>query len=236
MRTELQAGYVLHTRPYLNNSLLVEFLSREQGRVALVAKGAKGRKTRGGSPAALLQPFNRLSCSWTGRRELKTLTLCEAAAPALRLAGTRLLCGLYVNELVVRLLHHADPHQQLFDDYQCVLQQLEGDLSAELILRRFEFCLLEGLGYGFDLDVDGRSGEPVHNDGSYHYREGYGLVLADPEHSDPLPRYRGVDLRALGQGDYQAAGRCAKQLMRQVLAGYLGDKPLLSRELFRPPT
>ncbi len=236
MRVELQAGYVLHTRPYLNNSLLVEFLSREQGRISLVAKGAKSRKTRGGSPAALLQPFSRLNCSWTGRRELKTLTLCETDTPALRLSGTRLFSGLYVNELLVRLLHHEDPHQQLFDDYECVLQQLEGDLEEELILRRFEFCLLQGLGYGFDLDVDGLSGEPIQEDCSYHYHEGYGLVLADPAHSGRLPRYRGADLHALAQGDYQAAGRCAKQLMRQVLAGYLGDKPLMSRELFRQPT
>jgi DNA repair protein RecO (recombination protein O) len=236
MRTELQAGYVLHTRPYLNNSLLVEFLSREQGRISLVAKGAKGRKTRGGSTAALLQPFGRLNCSWSGRRELKTLTLCEADLPALRLAGTRLFSGLYVNELLVRLLHHEDPHQQLFDDYECVLQQLEGDQAEELILRQFELCLLESLGYGFDLVVDGVSGEPIQDDCSYHYHEGYGLVLAAPASNDKLPRYRGADLRALSEGDYQAAGRCAKQLMRQVLAGYLGDKPLMSRELFRQPT
>jgi DNA repair protein RecO (recombination protein O) len=236
MRQDLKAGYVLHTRPYRDSSLLIEFLSREQGRVSLLAKGAKGRKTRGGSVAALLQPFNQLTCSWTGRRELKTLISCEAGAPAPRLAGTRLFSALYLNELLVRLLHHEDPHQQLFDSYEYALQQLAGDLAEELILRPFEFSLLEQLGYGFDLGVDGLSGEPIGDDNWYHYHEDYGLVQVSPEFGDRLPRYRGQDLREMGRGDFLAAGVCAKQLMRQVLAGHLGDKPLMSRELFRQPS
>jgi DNA repair protein RecO (recombination protein O) len=236
MREDLKAGYVLHTRPYRDSSLLVEFLSRDRGRISLVAKGAKGRKTRGGSVAALLQPFNQLICSWSGRSELKTLILCESGAPALRLTGTRLYSALYLNELLVRLLHHEDPHEHLYDNYEQALQQLTGDLPEELILRPFEFCLLEQLGYGFDLGVDGLSGEPISDDNWYHYHEDYGLVQVSPEFGDRLPRYRGQDLREMGRGDFLAAGVCAKQLMRQVLAGHLGDKPLMSRELFRQPS
>jgi DNA repair protein RecO (recombination protein O) len=236
MRAELQTGYVLHTRPYRDNSLLVEFLSRELGRISLVAKGAKGRKKSGGSTAALLQPFTQLSCSWVGRSELKTLTLCDALSPALQLSRTRLFSGLYLNELLVRLLHHEDPHQQLFDNYQWALQQLAGELAEELILRPFEFGLLEELGYGFDLSVDGLSGEPIADDRWYHYHQDYGLVPVAPQFEGRLPRYRGCDLRELARGDFQAALHCAKQLMRQVLAGHLGDKPLMSRELFRQPS
>lgn len=237
MRAELQTGYVLHTRPYRDSSLLVEFLSREMGRISLVAKGAKGRRKKGGSVAALLQPFAPLSCSWVGRSELKTLTLCEALAPALQLTRTRLYSGLYLNELLVRLLHHEDPHQELYDNYELALGQLAGDLAEEMVLRPFEFRLLKDLGYGFDLSVDGLSGEPIADDNWYHYHQDYGLVLAaDTRPDDRLPRYRGRELMELEQGDFEAARHCAKQLMRQVLAGHLGDKPLMSRELFRQPS
>lgn len=243
-RKELQSGFVLHSRPYRETSLLVEYFSREQGRVSLVAKGAKGRKTRGGNAAALLQPFTPLACSWSGSSELKTLTGCEAEGPAVRLLGTRLYSGLYINELLVRLLHHEDPHETLFDEYCRVLSALTGEEEEELVLRRFEFALLDELGYGFDPGLDGMSGEPVVGDSWYHYHQEYGMVLAQVssrETTEPgsgsnerIPRYHGAELQLLEQGDLSGAGRrCAKRLMRQVLGSHLGDKPLKSRELFR---
>ncbi len=236
MRVELQIGYVLHTRPYRDNSLLVEFFSRDYGRVSLVARGAKGRKTRGGSVAALLQLFQAVSCAWTGRGELKTLTGCESPGPSTGLAGKALFSGLYVNELLVRLLHHEDPHQGLFDRYHQVVQELGASLDEELVLRGFEFALLEQLGYGFALDLDGRSGEPLASECWYHYHPDYGLVQAAELVNDRQPRYQGCDLQDIAQGISGAAGRkCAKQLMRQALATHLGEKPLRSRELFRLP-
>jgi DNA repair protein RecO (recombination protein O) len=236
MRVELQSGYVLHTRPYRDNSLLVEFFSRDYGRVSLVARGAKGRKTRGGSVAALLQPFQPVSCAWMGRGELKTLTGCESPGSSAGLVGKAVFSGLYINELLVRLLHHEDPHQVLFDRYHQVVEELGGGLDEELVLRGFEFALLGELGYGFALDLDGRSGEPLASECWYHYHPDYGLVQAAALTNDRLPRYRGRDLQDVAQGISGIAGRkCAKQLMRQVLATHLGEKPLHSRELFRQP-
>ena len=232
-RIELQTGFVLHSRPWRDSSLLVEFFSRQQGRVSLMAKGARGRKTRGGSTAALLQPFGRVSCSWSGRGELKTLTHCEAEALPLGLVGRRLYSALYVNELLMRLLHHEDPHEGLFDLYQQVLQALAQD-GSEQVLRRFEFALLDALGYGFDLGVDGATGEPINADSWYHYRYDCGLVLAGADVSEREPRYRGSDLQRMQRGDLDGPVRqCAKQLMRQALAEHLGTRPLNSRELFR---
>ena len=237
MKAVLEAGYVLHSRPYRDSSLLLEFFSREKGRVSLVAKGAKGRKTRGGSAAALLQPFSPLFCSWSGRSELKTLTACESQGGSASLSGRRIYSGLYVNELLARLLHHEDPHQNLYDQYVRVLTDLAGDSSEELALRQFEFSLLEELGYGFDLQTDGQSGDPVDDESWYSFHEEYGLVLADTQASERLPRYRGVELRQLVRGEFSAAARlCAKRLMRQALAAHLGEKPLKSRELFQRPS
>jgi DNA repair protein RecO (recombination protein O) len=233
MKADLQSGYVLHTRAWLDNSLLVEYFSRDLGRVSFVARGAKSRKTRGGAGAALLQPFTPLQCSWSGRSQLKTLTAFESLGPALPLQGRRLYSGLYMNELLTRLLHHEDPHRNLFDHYAAVLSLLAEDQGEEIPLRRFELILLAELGYGFDLTSDGLSGEAVSEEAWYHYHDEHGLVLAGNVTGDRLPRYRGADLCRISRGDFSGTARqCAKRLMRQALAAHLGDRPLKSRELF----
>lgn len=233
MKVELQSGYVLHTRPWRDSSLLVEYFSRTSGRVACIARGAKSRKTRGGSAAALLQPFTPLQCSWSGRSQLKTLIGCESLGPALVLPGRRLYSGLYMNELLARLLHHEDPHQKLFDHYAAVLALLAAGEGEEIPLRRFEIVLLEELGYGFDLVSDGRSGEAVAEEAWYHYDAEHGLVLAR-DRVGQLPRYRGAELSQISRGDFSGNARnTAKRLMRQALASHLGERPLKSRELFQ---
>lgn len=238
MRASLEAGYVLHTRPWRDTSLLVEFFSRDLGRIAFIARGAKSRKSRGGSASALLQPFTPLQCSWSGRSQLRTLTGCEAMDAALPLKGRRLYSGMYMNELLIRLLQPEDPHRKLFDHYAAVLALLaESEQSEEEIpLRRFELVLLEELGYGFDLLNDGLSGDLVEPDSWYHFDEEHGMVLAPDQTSDRLPRYRGADLESISQGDFSGSARiCAKRLMRQALSTHLGDRPLRSRELFLNP-
>ena len=236
MKVNLQSGFVLHTRAWRDSSLLVEYFSRELGRVALVARGAKSRRSRGGSSAALLQPFTPLQCSWTGRGQLRTLTDCEALGTALPLRGRHLYSGLYMNELLARLLHHDDPHVRLFDHYAAVLTLLVEGEDEEIPLRRFELILLEELGYGFDLGCDGRSGERVADEAWYHYDDELGLVQAPAVADERQQRYRGSDLARISRGDFTGTARhCAKRLMRQALSAHLGGRPLKSRELFQRP-
>jgi DNA repair protein RecO (recombination protein O) len=116
MRVNLQPAYILHSRPYRDSSVILEVFTPEHGRISALARGAR-RKSRGGSAAALLQLFTPLLLSFSGRGELKTLTAREAAGTAVSLRGDRLYSGLYVNELLVRLLHRYDPHPQLFVAY-----------------------------------------------------------------------------------------------------------------------
>jgi DNA repair protein RecO (recombination protein O) len=236
MRVSLQAAYVLHTRHYRDTSLLVEIFTREHGRVSLVAKGARpsgAKRSRGGSQAALLQPFVPLLCSWSGRSSLRTSTGCEPRAPSLQLKGQRVYCGLYVNELMNRLLHHDDPHPELFDYYEHILEQLAQVDNFEWILRQFEFRLLEELGYGFDLARDGLSGEPVNDGQWYVYHNEYGLLEAVADTGSDVPRFAGADLLKIESEIYDDdSRRCAKRLMRAALATHLGGKPLKSRELF----
>ncbi len=233
MRIALQPAWILHSRPYRDSSLILEVFTPEQGRVSLVGKGVR-RRSRGGSNTALLQPFIPLLLSFSGRSEMKTLTQVESAGAATALQGERLFSGLYMNELLVRLLHRHDPHPALFAAYGEALQALVSAAAVDAVLRRFEFRLLEDLGYSFDLGADGRSGELLMEDEWYHFDPDYGLVRRDGIAESERPAYLGRDLVSMSQGDYSGdASLTAKRLIRQALAAHLGDAPLKSRDLFR---
>ena len=233
MRVNLQPAYILHSRPYRDSSVLLEVLTAEQGRISLVARGAR-RKTRGGSGGALLQPFIPLLLSFSGRTELKNLNATEAAGRPFALPGERLFSGLYLNELLVRLLHRHDPHPHLFAAYGATLGALARDDEIDDVLRRFEFALLGELGYGFELNLDGASGEAVLPECWYHYHPDHGLIAGDGAADPARPAFRGADLLAIAANDFSGPARLtAKRLLRLVLAQQLGDAPLRSRELFR---
>jgi DNA repair protein RecO (recombination protein O) len=233
MRIDLQPAYVIHRRPYRDSSVLLDAFTPEYGRVGLVARGVR-RASRGSSKAALLQPFRPLLVSFSGRGELKTLVAVEPAQGSLALHGERLLSGMYVNELLVRLLHHNDAHPLLFAAYSAALEELGGVAPLDAILRRFELRLLEDLGYRLELVVDARSRTPVRADQWYRYDPGVGLVASLEVSSGPQTAvFAGRDLLAMGAGDFTGSARgAAKRLLRAALAVHLGDKPLRSRELF----
>jgi DNA repair protein RecO (recombination protein O) len=235
----LRRGFILHRRDFRNSSLLLEVLSADDGRLAVVAKGAKAPTRGGAAKASLLQPFQPLWLGWVGRGEVKTLTCAEAAGGALSLVGERLFCGLYLNELLVRLLERDDPHAALFVFYQQALADLRGG-AVDTVLRRFELRLLEELGYAPDLrtDVDG---SPIDDSSRYRYLSGKGLVRVtddwamtdDAGAQAPLISGRALQLLLAGALLTGAEARESRALMRAALAPYIGAKPLKSRELFR---
>lgn len=229
-RDELQRAFVLHRRDFSNTSLIIEAFTDRYGRLPLLAKGAK----RGRAPQALLlRPFQPLWVAWTGRGELRTLTRAEAAGRPLPLAGTALYCGLYINELLLRLTGRDDPHEELFPDYQLALDALTRDAHISAGLRQFELRLLEVLGYRMVLDREADGGAPVRPDGHYRYISARGLVAAAPG-GDAVS---GETLSRLTDGSPLSAAQAreARDLMRAALAPYLGDRPLNSRALFRRP-
>lgn len=233
MRISLQPGYILHSRPYRDTSLLLEVFTAEQGRLSVVAKGAR-RRVRGGSLGAVLQPFAPLLLSFAGRTELKTLTQAEAAGASPALHGERLFSGLYINELLVRLLHRHDPHPALFAAYVTALNALAESDQLDPVLRRFEWRLLDELGYSFPLVADGQSGAALRDDAWYGYLPEVGLVELTAAPDPHRPAYRGAELLSLSRGEFDGAARlAAKRLMREALATHLGGAPLKSRELFR---
>lgn len=232
MRVNLQPAYVIHSRPYLDSSALLDVFTAEYGRIPLVARGAR-RQTRKGGAAALLQPFTPLLLSFSGRLQLKTLVAAEAARGVLHLRGERLFSGLYLNELLVRLLHRNDAHPALFAAYDSAVHALSGSATVDSVLRRFELTLLGELGYGFDPGIEGETGHPVHANGRYRYLAGVGLIAGDPAGLG-AGDYCGADLMAIAAGDFSGSARqAAKRLLREALAVHLGAEPLRSRALFR---
>jgi DNA repair protein RecO (recombination protein O) len=210
--------------------MLVDVLTPQYGRVGLVARGVRSRKT---PKRNLLNPFSRLLISFQGKTDLKLLTHFEAEGMPMHLSGNYLFSGFYVNELLVRLLPEMDAHEDIFLLYEHSLQRLAAQHPLEPILRQFELHLLESLGYGIDLTMDAKSGEPVVTGRNYCLDPTQGFYAAD----DTVPinfLFAGEHIRALVAADFSMAEtrQTAKRITRTLLRPLLGNKPLKSRELF----
>lgn len=219
MRVDQQPGFILHGRAYRETSLLLEVLSRDHGRVALVARGMRREKTR--IPRALLQPLTPIYLSWSGRGDLATLIAIEAAGTPFTLGGEALLCALYLNELMARMTPRHDPHPQLFDDYVQTLARLARGESPAWTLRRFERDLLTHLGYGLLLEAEAESGVPLDPQNYYGYRHEFGPV---PWHgSEDGLKLRGAALLALACDEPPDAEDLAalRRLLRALIAHHL---------------
>lgn len=225
-----QRAFVLHARPYSETSLLIDLFSENAGRVKVLAKGARSRRS---SLKGALQPFTPLLLRWSGRGEIKTLRAAEPVSMGLPLTSNNLYCGLYVNELLSRVLGQEIAFSELFFDYLHCLQTLaQSDCSPEPALRCFELATLHHLGYGVDFLHCAGSGEAISDDMTYNYRQERGFVASlvmTPQ------TFTGHQLRALSQRDFpdKDSLRAAKRFTRMALKPYLGGRPLKSQELFR---
>ena len=223
-----QPGFVLHSYPYKETSLIVDVFTRDFGRIALIAKGAKRphSKLRG-----VLQTFQPLSVGWSGKAEVRTLTSAEWIGGLLPLERSALLCGFYLNELLVKLLARDDPHPALFDHYIATVNQLAHGEPAPIVLRKFERALLKETGVGGDFTVCATTREPI---------EPAEIYVVDPERgprpaypADTSPRVSGKTLLDMEQENYDdsATQMQSKFLMRFLLAHHLGGTPLNTRQI-----
>jgi len=224
-RVDQEPAYILHTRPWRETSLIVDVLSRHHGRLGLVARGAR-RQTS--SLKARLVSFQPLTLAWFGKGALRTLHGAEWQGGGLCLRGHGLMCGFYLNELILRLLPEGDPHETLFDRYLGTLAQLGGGAEVEPVLRRFELDLLSELGYAQPLGHTAQGAE-LDPGARYGYDYDVGVVPA----RGAGPAFSGRTLLNLARGDLSDPATLAegKLLMRGLLAHYLGEKPLATRQL-----
>ncbi|WP_147200660.1 DNA repair protein RecO [Pantoea sp. MBD-2R] len=225
-----QRAFVLHGRPYSETSLLLDLFSENYGRIRVLAKGARSKRS---SLKGALQPFTPLLVRWGGRGEVKTLRGAEPISLALPLSGITLYCGLYVNELLARVLEQETAFTELFFDYlHCIQALAAAEGSPEPALRRFELAMLGHLGYGVDFLHCAGSGEEVADEMTYSYREEKGFIASLVTGHKT---FTGRQLRALEERTFPDVDtlRAAKRFTRMALKPYLGGKPLKSQELFR---
>ena len=226
---ELEYGFLLHRRPYRETSVLAEIFTLNHGRIGVVARGA--RRSRSAFRQSL-QAFRPLLFSWQGRGELMTLTAAETAHPIMGLSGDYAISGFYANEILLRLLPRNDPHPSLFTTYETLLTALRNQWDMELSLRRFEKQLLDALGYGLVLNHDFEE-RPIVSEWRYLYAIETGPVVLKEGDRATDTTVTGATLLGLSSGHLKGeALQESKRLMRRVLAYYIGDKPLVSRELF----
>lgn len=223
-------GFLLHSRPFRERSAIASFLTESEGRLDAVVRLPRSRQS---AP----MPFCQYALEWTGRSELKSLTVCELAGPGWRLHGTSLYCGLYLNELLYRLAKYRPAGNALFSGYQQAVEGLALGREPEPLLRQFELLLLQAMGFGLCLDRD-INGQALVPEARYAYAVEAGLVPAvGASGFREQVVAAGADFLAMAHDDYSSpvVRAVAKQLLRAVLAHYLGGEPLRSRHFFLKP-
>lgn len=238
------SAYILHAWDWRESSLVLDAFTKEQGRIALVAKGAKRPTSQ---LRAVLLPMQRLGLQLTktkaqsdaGGQDIHTLKSAEWQAAHPLPQGGGLLAAYYCNELLLRLLPRAEPHPQLFEAYAATLHglALAGD-SPEAWLRAFELALLADLGWLPQLDLDSLAQRPLQAGRRYQLSAELGLVpspdggglLAESWQRLAAAQDQGVAAQA--QALLQLSDRTQlKAVLRGVLHYHLGHAPLRSRQV-----
>ena len=227
-RVQQQDGWILHHRPFRDSSQILDILTRDHGRIAVVARGSRGAKSK---LAGVLRPFLPLRVSWVARTDLGTLTGAEAAGAPSALQGDALLSAFYVNELLLNFLLRHDPQPEIFELYSAVLVSLGRTGNVAASLRSFEIELLSLLGYAVNLDHEAASQDDVDPDRHYDYRIEQGPVRV--ERADGPMVFRGSTLRSIASQEFDDAEvlRAAGRLLRQVVSHHLGGRDLQSRKV-----
>ncbi|MEX2499784.1 MAG: DNA repair protein RecO [Wenzhouxiangellaceae bacterium] len=227
-RADREAVFVLHRRPWRDTSLIIELLSATHGRIAGVARAARNVKS---GFFGLTEPFRLLEASWTRRGEMVTLTGLEPAGQSQRLVGRAMWCGLYANELLLRLTPRDDPDPGIFEAYRRLLPRLVDPAGQSNALRRFEMSLLDALGVAPELAVVSDGSGPVEADIRYRVDPVAG-PLPVPDHQDGI---RGSVLLALARGEDIAAedASAALRLMRELIEHQLDGRKLNTPAYFR---
>lgn len=230
-RQQDEAAFVLHSYPYSESSLILEVFSRQHGRLAIMARGARRPRS---ALRGLLMGFQPLRLSWFGKGEIRTLHGAEWQGGQPYLQGRALMCGFYLNELLLNLLARDDPHEQLFDDYADALLRLANERDHAATLRRFEKQLLQALGYGLELTHEAGGGRAIRPEVCYRYVVGRGAEPETGESHSGFP-VSGKTLLEMSADNYadSVTAKQGKQLMRMLLNHYLDGKPLHTRELIK---
>jgi len=228
-RVALEPVMILHTWPFKETSCIVELLSKKHGRVAGLIRGARSQRSK---VKHYIQLFLPLTASWSGRSELVSISQLEPTRGPYELTGDRLICGLYLNELLYKVLRKYQAENSLFDHYQLALSQLQAADNVAATLRCFEKQLLVSLGFGYEWDKCFDTGDKIKADHYYGFDPEHGIVSAGQ--SPELRQYKGEHLLALYHEQIASKEQLqtAKKVLRAALHRVLGGASIRSRELF----
>jgi DNA repair protein RecO (recombination protein O) len=226
-----EPAFVLHSYPFRETSLILDVFSRSHGRLAVMARGARRPRS---ALRGVLMNFQPLLLSWFGKGEVRTLHSAEWQGGQPYLQGTALMCGFYLNELMLNLLARDDPHEQLFDYYRATLSRLAHENDHAATLRCFEKHLLQELGYALALEREAGNGKPIRAEVCYRYAVERGALPDNGDTQTGLP-VLGKTLLDMAVDDYAdpLTAQQSKQLMRMLLNHHLGGKTLHTRELIK---
>jgi DNA repair protein RecO (recombination protein O) len=228
-RINLAPAYILHHRPYRDTSRILEVITRDHGRLSLFARGVRGPKAK---LASILQPFQLLLLSWSGRGEAGQLTGAESADHDPSMPASSLMASFYLNELLIKLTTRHDPLPSLFDDYHATVEGLRHGMLLEPSLRIFEKRLLDTLGYGLDLATQAQTGKPVEPGEYYHFRPAQGLFPTVAEAQGALS---GQSLISLANEELASSRDLedARRVLQAALAQCLEGRELTTRAVAR---
>jgi len=227
-RVQQQSGYILHHRPFRDTSQILDIVTRDHGKVAVVARGSRGAKSR---LAGVLRPFLALKVSWVAKSDLGTLTGAEAAGPPSGMTGDTLLSAFYVNELLLHFLHRYDPQPEIFALYEEVIKALASSDNVAASLRSFELEFLSLLGYAVNLEHEFGSHEPLEAERYYQYRMEQGPVAVQRTEGSLV--FSGAVLAGIAEQRFDDPDilRAANRLLREIISFHLGGKELKSRKV-----
>ncbi len=227
-RVQQQPAYILHHRPFRDTSQLLDVISQDHGKLALVARGSRTARSR---LRGLLRPFLPLRLSWVISSDLGTLTGAEIDDAPLTLSGDALMSGYYLNELLLNFLHRHDPQPEIFAAYQHAVTGLCRAVDPAPGLRGFEIELLRLLGYALNLEFEESTHELLDADQFYEYRIEQGPVRVTRQHGPMV--FAGSTLQAIHQQrfDDPTIQRAAGRLLREVISYHLDGKELKSRKV-----
>jgi len=230
-RQQDEPAFVLHSYPFRETSLILDVFSRKHGRLPIMARGARRPRS---ALRGVLMNFQPLQLSWFGKGEVRTLHNAEWQGGQPYLQGTALMCGFYLNELLLNLLARDDPHEQLFDYYRATLYRLAHETDHAATLRCFEKHMLQELGYALALDREAGNGKAIQVELCYRYVVERGALSDDGDTQTGLP-VLGKTLLDMAADDYTdpLTAQQSKQLMRMLLNHHLGGKILHTRELIK---
>ncbi len=227
-RVQQQPAYILHHRPFRDSSQILDILSRDHGKLSLVARGSRGARSK---LKGILRPFMPLEVSWVLKTDLGTLTGADVRGAPLSLTGDALLSGYYLNELLIHFLHRHDPQPEVFDTYAQTLTALGASESVAPCLRQFEIELLRHIGYALNLEHEAATQQALVADASYEYRVEQGPVAVDRKEGALV--FSGATLTAIAAQSFDQPEtlRAANRLLREVINFHLGGRELRTRKV-----